>query len=234
MTRLAVLSKVSFYAAAFTLVSFLGSQAAEAACNTSPGVGVDWTKCEKRRLNLSGQDLSRGVFLNTDFGRTDLKDARFVNADLSMADFAKARLAGADLSGAKMVKTQGDRADFTKAKLVGVDMTKAEMSRTDFSGADFTDAVMIKAELGRASLVDAKLDRVDLSRAEIARAIFKGASLIDSNFEDAYTYLTRFEGADLSQAKGLEQFQLDVACGDDDTVLPEGMERPAHWPCAEE
>ncbi len=234
MTRLAVFSKGSIYAAAFMLATFLGSEAAEAACNTSPGVGVDWTKCEKRRLNLSGEDLSNGVFLNTDFGRTDLKGARFVDAELSMADFAKARLAGADLSGANMVKTQGDRANFKQAKLMGVDMTKAEMSRTDFSGADFTGAVMVKAELGRAVLAGARLDRVDLSRAEIARAILKGASLAGSNLEDAYTYLTRFEGTDLSQAEGLDQFQLDVACGDDDTVLPEGLERPAHWPCAEE
>ncbi|MEM7070038.1 MAG: pentapeptide repeat-containing protein, partial [Pseudomonadota bacterium] len=28
--------------------------------------------------------------------------------------------------------------------------------------------------------------------------------------------------------------QLDIACGDADTKLPEGMTAPASWPCAEE
>ena len=211
-----------------------GVPVAEAACNHPPRVGVDWTKCEKRRLNLSGQDLSTGKFGYTDFSRSDLKDVRFVRADLSEAEFSKARLEGADLSEARMIKTHGDRADFRKAKLVGVDMTKAEMGRADFTGADFSGAVMVKAELGRSILVDANLEGVDLSRAEIARAVFRGARLTGSNFGGAYTYLTRFEGADLSETTGLEQSQLDVACGDDATVLPAGLERPSSWPCSDD
>jgi hypothetical protein len=32
----------------------------------------------------------------------------------------------------------------------------------------------------------------------------------------------------------MTQDQLDQTCGDDATVLPEGMTRPDHWPCNED
>ncbi|WP_299395404.1 pentapeptide repeat-containing protein [Pelagibius sp.] len=219
---------------AFALSVVWGVPLAEAACADPPRAGVDWTKCEKRRLNLTGQDLSNGRFGYTDFSRSDLKSVRFVKADLSEAEFSKARLEGADLSEARMIKTNADRANFRKARLVGVDMTKAEMARADFTGADFSGAVMVKVEFGRSILSDANMEGADLSRAEIARAIFKGARLAGSNFSGAYTYLTRFEGADLSEITGLEQHQLDVACGDDATVLPAGLVRPSNWPCSDD
>jgi hypothetical protein len=45
---------------------------------------------------------------------------------------------------------------------------------------------------------------------------------------------TRFEGADLSQAMGLIQQQIAISCGDDKTKLPNDLQRPAAWPCAED
>ena len=51
------------------------------------------------------------------------------------------------------------------------------------------------------------------------------------NFTDAFLFLTRFEGLDLSAATGLQQMQIDLACGDDKTKLPEGLKVPATWPC---
>ena len=49
----------------------------------------------------------------------------------------------------------------------------------------------------------------------------------------AYLYLTRIEGSDLSGVLGLTQWQVDVACGDGDTKLPEGLSRPPDWPCGD-
>lgn len=209
----------------------LAAAPAAATCNERPAVGVDWSKCEKRRLMLRGQDLSDGTFVRTDFSRSDLAEAKLAGADLTEANFEHARLAGADLSGAVLAKAHGDRADFTGALLRNSDMSKAEMARTDFTGADFTGAKLEKAELGRAVLADAVLDGADLTRAEIARALFAGASLNGADMTGAYTYLARFEGTDLTQVKGLTQQQLDAACGDAGTKLPEGLSAPAAWPC---
>jgi hypothetical protein len=50
----------------------------------------------------------------------------------------------------------------------------------------------------------------------------------------AYTYRTRFEATDLSQVTGLTQEQLEAACGDDETRLPEGLAVPAGWPCGQD
>lgn len=207
---------------------------AQAGCGDAPAAGVDWSKCEKRRLILRGRDLSKGVFQRTDFGRTDLADANLAGADLSEAIFERARLAGADLSGALLTKADGDRADFSKAILKGADLSKVEMSRTDFTGADLTGANLQKAELGRADLSDSKLDGADMTRAEIARAVFSGASLKGADMSGAYTYLTHFESTDLSVVKGLTQQQLDAACGDAETQLPAGLTPPDNWPCAAE
>src|SRR3546814_2242270 len=98
----------------------------------------------------------------------------------------------------------------------------------------FTGTNLQKAELGRAVLADAVLDGVDMTRAEIARAVFAGASLKGTDMTGAYTYLARFDGTDLTGVKGLTQAQLDAACGDGETTLPEGLSAPASWPCAKE
>jgi uncharacterized protein YjbI with pentapeptide repeats len=220
--------------AAAPLLFFVPLAPANAGCGDYPAAGVDWTKCEKRRLILRDRDLSKGKFLRTDFSRSDLANVKLTGADLTEADFEHARLAGADLSGAVMTKAGGSRADFTKAVLKGAKMEKAEMARADFTGADFTGAMLLKAELGRALLNDAVLDGADLTKAEIARAIFAGASLKGTDLTGAYTYLTHFEATDLSVAKGLTQMQLDAACGDDKTVLPDGLTAPDAWPCGQE
>ena len=39
-------------------------------------------------------------------------------------------------------------------------------------------------------------------------------------FDRAFMFLTRIEGLDLSVAQGLEQRQIDLACGDAKTKLP--------------
>src|SRR3546814_3079023 len=70
-------------ASALVAPTLLTAAPAAAACGDRPAAGVDWSKCEKRRLVLRGQDLSDGKFLRTDFGRSDLAGAKFSGADLT-------------------------------------------------------------------------------------------------------------------------------------------------------
>ena len=51
------------------------------------------------------------------------------------------------------------------------------------------------------------------------------------DFERAFLYLTRIEGLDLTEATGLAQWQIDMACGDAGTKLPAGLAVPSSWPC---
>ena len=83
----------------------------------------------------------------------------------------------------------------------------------------------------RAMLSGARLDDANLRHAELARADLRGATLASADVTGAYTHLTRLEGADLSRVAGLTQGQLDLACGDEETLIPAGLERPSAWPC---
>jgi uncharacterized protein YjbI with pentapeptide repeats len=59
-----------------------------------------------------------------------------------------------------------------------------------------------------------------------------GAILREAKLERANLAGAHLESADLTGAVGLTQEQLDSAFGDILTVLPKGLERPAHWSAA--
>jgi hypothetical protein len=74
--------------------------------------------------------------------------------------------------------------------------------------ADLTDAILSGADLSGAILFDADLSDADLSDADLSLAILSLAILSLAN---------------LSKAKDLIQDQLNTACGDGETKLPEGL-----------
>ena len=86
------------------------------------------------------------------------------------------------------------------------------------------------------NLANAKLKRrnlagADLSGANLAGASFHRSNLRGANFQNAFTYNANFENTDLSGVKNLVQEQIDIACGDDTTVLPQGLKKPQRWDC---
>jgi len=105
------------------------------------------------------------------------------------------------------------------------------MNRSDFSEADLTGANMSKAELARVILRDAVISGVPLSYSNLSRADISGTDFEDAELTGTYMYLTLLNGADLSRTKGLTQYQVSLACGNDQTALPEGLTAPDHWPC---
>ncbi|MGZ5988045.1 MAG: pentapeptide repeat-containing protein, partial [Rhizomicrobium sp.] len=58
----------------------------------------------------------------------------------------------------------------------------------------------------------------DLSGANLAHAI-----LDDADLTGAVMAITSLKGTDLTRVKGLDQKQLEQACGDADTKVPAGM-----------
>ena len=59
------------------------------------------------------------------------------------------------------------------------------------------------------------------------------SKLVKIDFSGTHTYLTRFEDANLKYVTQISQLQLEIACGNEATQLPEGLARPASWPCEE-
>ena len=125
--------------------------------------------------------------------------------------------------------------DFSGLSAEGASFQSAELQRANFSGATLSNADFEKAELGRASFDGARLGGNSFVFANLARADFSGADITGAlDFSNAYLFLMRIEGADLSAATGLAQSQIDIACGNAETKLPQGLSRPAKWPCAED
>ncbi len=233
------ISTVDFGVVRLRLVSLLlllslAPFAAQAGCADAPKAGVDWSGCEKMRLILRKADLQGARLGGVDLNGSDLALANLGGADLSRASVDRARFSGADLGRAKLFQLSGYRTNFSSAKLVGADLTKAELARSNVSLADLSGANLEKAELQRATLEGAILSGANLSGADLARTNLAKATLGGARFAQARMFLTRIEGVDLSAALGLNQSQLDSACGNNQTKLPKGLKLPPTWPCAKE
>jgi uncharacterized protein YjbI with pentapeptide repeats len=216
------------------VVTLLGAGPAWAGCNDAPAPGVDWTQCEKPRLLLRAANLTGAQLAGADFNGTDLQNAKLVGADLTHASVDRARLSGADLSRAKLVQLNAYRANMSGAVLVGADLTKAEMARVNLSGADLSRANLRNAEFPRANLEGAKLAGANLSGADLARTNLAKAQLDGARMQQARTFRTRLEGVNLSGVTGLTAAQLESACGNAATRLPDGLKMPKTWPCGKE
>tara|TARA_R110002072_G_scaffold49277_35_gene134088 strand:- start:10657 stop:11376 length:720 start_codon:yes stop_codon:yes gene_type:complete len=202
-----------------------------AGCGDSPRPGVDWSSCNQTRLQLKGADLSGGKFVSANLSTSDFRNARLAGSDFSRAILIRSLLGGADLRDAVLHKVEAHRANFDKAIMTNADMMKGELLRASFVGAKLAESDLSKAELGRANFARADLTGANISFSNLARADFRDSTLVGVNITGAYTYLTRLEGANLRDVTGLLQNQLDLACGDAATLLPQGLTRPAVWPC---
>ena len=206
--------------------------AAAADCSAMAAPGLDWSDCSKSKIMIPGSELEGANLYSTDFAGTDLSNSNLKSANLEKANLVRASLAGANAEKANFSKVEAYRSNFADISADGASFTNAELERANFGGAKLTGANFEKAELGRADFDKAVISGVrfslaNLSRADLSHATFEGPLVFDS----AFMYLTRIEGLDLSAAQGLEQGQIDLACGDAKTKLPAGLKAPSGWPC---
>ncbi len=220
----------------FSLFTFGGlGSAAYADCYSSTGPGVDWQGCRKRNLILKGADLSGANLAGTDFTQTDLRNTKLKAADLTKAMMVRSYLDGSQAEGANFDTVMGFRTTFVGINLRQATFVKAEMTRADFTDADLTNVNFEKADLGRAIFKGASLTGANFPFANLSRVDFRSSNFTGPiDFTGAYLFLTRIEGVDLGQAKGLEQWQINLSCGDDQTQLPAGLNASATWPCPTE
>ncbi len=218
--------------ALFIIPALTISEPAFAGCGASPGPGIDWEGCRKRNLILRGQDLSGSNMRGVDFSATDLRATRLEKADLYKSNLLRASLTGAKAAGASFERVMSFRSNFSASDFSNVNFTKAEMQRANFRDADLTGTTFFKADLGRADFKGATLKDNNFELANLSRVKFSGANMSGKfPIKNAYLMQTHIEGVDLSGAIGMAQWQVDMACGDKDTLLPEGIDRPKSWPC---
>ncbi|WP_349436722.1 pentapeptide repeat-containing protein [Pararhizobium sp. A13] len=232
-TVLTVLPPAPLASALLLSASLFSAQPAMASdCGSTPAPGLDWSECTKKSLMLPSSELEGANLFGTDFSLTDLSGSNLTSANLEKANLVRAWLAGARAEKANFARVEAYRSSFVNIVANGASFAGAELQRADFSGAQLTGADFEKAELGRAHfkgavLTGTRFSLANLSRADLSGTTFEGPLV----FDQAFLYLTRIEGLDLSAAKGLEQAQVDLACGDDKTKLPAGLTAPSSWPC---
>ena len=201
-------------------------------CRSAPTPGIDWQGCDKKLLMLGGSDLGDAKLMGADFTTTDLKDANLLGANLEKAKLARASLAGATAKGVRFARVEAYRTDFSGISADDASFESAELQRSNFANAKLNNVNFTKADLGRSHFEGAEVGGSRFSLTNLARADFRGARFsAPADFDRAFFFLTRVEGVDLSAATSLSQWQLDMACGDDKTVLPPGLKKPAPWPC---
>ncbi|MEM1361054.1 MAG: pentapeptide repeat-containing protein [Pseudomonadota bacterium] len=174
--------------------------------------------------NLKGANLRWANLRGADLRRANLSWAKLRGADLRGADLREAVLREANLAGA----------DLREAKLVGADLREVSLL-----GADLREAKLVEAKLRKANLAGADLRQVDLGEANLRLANLREANLAGADLRRAYvaTVGTSSDAndrvdrvpTDLSSSRNLTQRQLDQMTGDQWTLIPEGLIRPAHW-----
>jgi hypothetical protein len=118
------------------------------------------------------------------------------------------------------------RANLTEAILNGANLRGADLRDAHLTGARLSGAALSSANLTIANLRDANLSDADLNDANLNDATLTGA-----NLSDAIILGANLTGANLSSVRNLTPEQLNKACGNADTKLPEGLTLKA---CKEE
>ena len=112
--------------------------------------------------DLSGADLSAGLYRNgnfraanltgTDFRRSNMRGADLREALMEGADLSKTVLVGAQLAGARLAGAEFAKANLSGADLTGADLSGVDLEKADLAGAQLGDAVLAGARLGKADL----------------------------------------------------------------------------------
>jgi uncharacterized protein YjbI with pentapeptide repeats len=186
-----------------------------------------------RKANLRHANLSAANLMNADLSGALLSEANLSTADLSQANLSAANLTEANLSGANLDRANLSGAGLFRANLrdatlfganlstallIDANLSAANLMVTNLSGADLSQANLSAADLRGADLRGADLGSADLTKAGLSGAYLSNANLSGANLSGA-----NLGSAYLSSAEKLTQTQLDEACGNSNTKLPEGL-----------
>jgi len=169
--------------------------------------------------------------------RLDLRGANLQRADLSAkrldaadAVFSGAALAGARMEGAHLMGARLEGTDFLGARMEGAILIETRMEGADFYKARMEGATLVFARMAGAVLLEALMQGggnfsyARMDGAEFSKARMEGADLTDATFEGA-----SLKDVDCSDVK-ITAEQVKSTFGDASVILPEGVDRPAHWP----
>jgi uncharacterized protein YjbI with pentapeptide repeats len=188
---------------------------------------ADLTGAWMSNANLSGANLS-AVLTGAHMEGANLNGAQMFDAYLGGTDLTDVNLSGAFLNTAHMSEAYLRHANLTGARLSVANLNRADLTDANLNGADLTGAYLREADLKGANLSATDLQKADLSGADLS--VLQETPPIPTNLSDANLKGAKLNSANLSGVKNLSQRQLDEACGNQLTKLPEGLTLK---PCAD-
>jgi uncharacterized protein YjbI with pentapeptide repeats len=193
--------------------------------NNSPPVSGESADQERERIAADIQAILTvlGRRART-FGNGESQPLNLSMAQLKEADFRDAQLQRANFTGAQL---QG--VNFMGAQLQNIFFRNAQLQGVNFAFTQLQEADFIGAQLQGADFERAQLQRADFLNAQLQNAFFRSAQLQGADFERAKLGGAQLQGVNFREVKNLTQDQIDLACTDENTKLPEGLTRPA--PC---
>jgi len=112
----------------------------------------------------------------------------------------------------------GEIIDCPGCDLSGADLSHTCVKEKNLSGANFDNAVALYMCMSYANFTNASFRNADLTGVNLAHSDLSGADLTGAKLD-----IASLKGANLATAKGLTQAQMDVACSDEETRLPDGL-----------
>jgi len=170
--------------------------------------GADLANLNLKDFRLAGARAEKTNFNESIFFRMELTDLYAPHAEFKNANFVGANLDRSDLGSANFEKAILSWSSMKGSRLTGTVMKEAQMIETDLTGATLVNVNLENANLSRAVFKEAYLEHVIFNEADLTGAIFEKAKLFGANF---------------GRARNLTQEQLNMACGDKDTIFAAGL-----------
>ena len=194
------------------------------------------SQCDLSNKRMNGVKLKDANFSGSIFNNSNLSGGNFDGSNLTGSHFRKALMYSVEGKNVNMNGADLQDATLTEAKLgnsifIGSNFRRADLSRGEFEGGDFRKTSFERAtatdvNFQNSNFAEAKLDHINLHKANLDGGHFNNVTFGNAILLDATMMATDLSDADLSMTQGLKQDQLNAACGNMNTKLPDGLYVP--------
>ena len=225
-------TKMALSALAFTVFSLPATAQirVDARIHSSSG---SCSQCDLSNKRMNGVKLKNANFSGSIFNNSNLSGGNFDGSNLTGSHFRKAllysvegknvNLNGADLQDATLTEAKLAESVFIGTNFRRADLTRGEFQDGDFRNTSFQRATATDVNFQNGNFAEAKLDHINLNKATLDGGNFTNVTFGNAILLDATMMASDLSDADLSMTQGLKQDQLNTACGNTNTKLPDGL-----------
>lgn len=191
------------------------------------------SQCDLSNKRMNGVKLKNADFTGSIFNNSNLSGGQLDGSNLTGAHFKKALLYR--IEGQKVMMDDAVFEDATlteahvtdsvlrKANLRRADLSRGKFQHNDFSGANLESVKAPDVNFEGSNFEGAQLNHMNLDKAILDGSTLKGATFGYASMTEASLKGANLSDAKMSNVQGLNQAQLDMACGNAKTELPKQL-----------